>query len=192
LLNRRDRKISEAMMTSNIFEQIAETAGMSPEAVSELHQVLGSVPPQQLGGAVTQAVEQLPADEYAQHTDPGVGGTDPFGALGKGQLASLAGTILSALAAKGVSSAQVSQQTGTGPVTGGQISPEQMAAITQWVQQNHPEVLGQVAQQYQQQPDILHSLLGNKALMATAAILGAKYMSDHYKPGMGMRLEKKK
>lgn len=46
-------------------------------------------------------------------------------------------------------------------------------------------MFGQVAQQYQQQPDILHSLLGNKALMATAAILGAEYMSDHYKPGMG-------
>lgn len=179
-------------MSSNIFEQIAESAGMSPEAVSELHQVIGSVPAQQLGGAVTQAVQQVPAEEYAQHTDPGVGGTDPFGSLGGGQLAGLASSILSSLAAKGVSSTQVSQQTGTGPITGGQVSPEDMAAITQWLQQNHPEVLGKVAQQYQQQPDILHSLLGNKALMATAAILGAKYMSDHYKPGMGITLEKKK
>jgi hypothetical protein len=66
-----------------------------------------------------------------------------------------------------------------------------MAAITQWVQQNHPEVLEQAAQKYQQQPDILHSLLGNKALMAAAAVLGAKYMADHYQPGLGGRLSKK-
>jgi hypothetical protein len=179
------------MMTSNIFEQIAASAGMSPETVSELHQVLGSVSAQQLGGAVTQAVQQVPAEEYAEHTDPGVGGTDPFGALGGGQLASLAATILSALAAKGVSKSEVAQQTGTGPINPSEITPEQMAAIAQWVQQNHPEVLGQAAQKYQQQPDILHSLLGNKALMAAAAVLGAKYMADHYQPGLGGRLNKK-
>jgi len=180
------------MVTSNIFEQLARSAGISPDQLSELHQVLGSVPPQQLGGAVTQAIQQVPAGEYAQHTEPGTGGTDPFGALGGGQLAGLASTILSALASKGISATQVSQQTGTGPVTGGQITPEQMAAIAQWVQQNHPEVLGKVAQHYQQQPDILHSLLGNKALMATAALLGAKYMSDRYEPGLGIGLKKKK
>jgi hypothetical protein len=179
-------------VATNIFEQLAQGAGMSPEALSELHEVIGSAPPQQLGGAVTQAVQQVPPEEYAQYTDPSAGGTDPLGALGGGQLASLASTILSALASKGVSATQVSQQTGTGPVTGGQITPEQMAAIAQWVQQNHPEVLGKVAQQYQQQPDILHSLLGNKALMATAALLGAKYMSDHYEPGTGIGLKKKK
>jgi hypothetical protein len=179
-------------MTSNIFDQIAARTGMSPQAASELQQVLGSVSGAQLGSAVTQAVQQVPAEEYAQHTDPGAGGTDPFGALGGGQLASLAGTILSALAAKGVSKSEVAQQTGTGPINPSQISPEQMAAITQWVQQNHPEVLGQTAQKYQEQPDVLHSLLGNKALMAAAAVLGAKYMSDHYQPGLGVQLNKKK
>lgn len=179
-------------MSSNIFDQLAQSAGMSPDQLSELRQVLGSASSQQLGGAVTQAVQQVPPEDYAQHTQPGAGGTDPFGALGGGQLARLASTVLSALAAKGVSSAEVSQQTGVGPVTGGQITPDQMAAIAQWVQQNHPEVLGKVAQQYQKQPDILQSLLGNKALMGAAAVLGAKYMADRYEPGLGIGLKKKK
>jgi hypothetical protein len=40
-----------------------------------------------------------------------------------------------------------------------------------------------VAQQYQQQPDLLHSLLGNKALMLTAAALGAKYLENRAQQG---------
>ena len=49
------------------------------------------------------------------------------------------------------------------------IVADDMARIVQWVHQNHPEVLGEVAQQYQANPNILQTLLGNKALMATIA-----------------------
>lgn len=38
----------------------------------------------------------------------------------------------SALAGKGISATEVAQQTGTGPLTGGQITPDEMAAIAQW------------------------------------------------------------
>jgi len=58
------------------------------------------------------------------------------------------------------------------------MSPQDLAALAQWMQQNHPGALGTTAAQYQQQPGILSSLLGNKALMMAAAALGAKYLAD--------------
>ena len=59
-----------------------------------------------------------------------------------------------------------------------QMSPQDLASLAQWAQQNHPQAFGYTAAQYQQQPDILSSLLGNKALMATAAALGAQYLAN--------------
>jgi hypothetical protein len=41
-----------------------------------------------------------------------------------------------------------------------------------------PKAYGRVAAEYQDEPDILSSLLGNKALMAMAVGLGAKMLSD--------------
>jgi len=178
---------------STMFDRLAQGAGgLSQTDLEQWKQSAGSAPAQQFGQAVTTAIKQVPAEEYYAHTEPGVSGTDPFAALNTGDLSGLAGTILGALAGKGVTAEQVGQQTGVPQIDPGNINPDQMAQVVQWLQQNHPEIFGQVAQQYQQQPDILHSLLGNKALMAAAVALGAKYMNDHYKPGMGITVDKKK
>ncbi|MFN8483262.1 MAG: hypothetical protein U0768_09505 [Anaerolineae bacterium] len=61
------------------------------------------------------------------------------------------------------------------------MTPQQMAALAQWMQQNHPEALGQVAAENQNNPDLLQSLLGNKLLMLAVAGLGAKYLADRSK-----------
>jgi len=75
------------------------------------------------------------------------------------------------------------QGAGLGTLDPNRMSPQDLAALSQWTQQNHPQAFGYTATQYQQQPDVLHSLLGNKALMLTAAALGAKYLSERSRGG---------
>jgi len=144
-----------------------------------LNQVLGSAPPEHVQEAATSAIQQVDSQEYAAHAQPGVGGTDPFGALSGAMRSGLAQNLLGSLFNRGVGQQQISQGAGVSTLDPSKMSPQDLAALAQWIKQNHPEAMGQVAQQYQQQPDILQSLLGNKALMLLAAGLGAKWMADH-------------
>ncbi len=174
-------------MINNIFERLAQNpGGMQQQDYQNWNQMVGSAPQGQFGQQAYQAIQQVPPQEYFQHTQPGVGGTDPFGALMPQQRSGLAQSLIGALMGQGVGQPQIGQIIGMGGGMAGnqgsfnpsQMSPQQMAALAQYMQQNHPQALGQVAQQYQSQPDVLHSLLGNKALMMLAAGLGAKYLQD--------------
>ncbi|MFN8497304.1 MAG: hypothetical protein U0641_05555 [Anaerolineae bacterium] len=146
------------------------------------NQAIGSAPPQQIQQAVSQAARQVNPQDYYQHTQPGVGGTDPLGQIPQQQRGGLAQSLLGALFGSGVSQQQVQQVVG-GAVNPNNMTPEQLAALAQWMQQNHPEALGQAAAQNQNNPDILQSLLGNKLLMLAVAGLGAKYLADRSKQG---------
>ncbi len=141
------------------------------------NQAVGSAPPQQFQQAVSQAARQVNPQDYYHHTQPGIGGTDPLGQMPQQQRGGLVQSILGALTGSGVSQQQIQSVVG-GNINPNNMSPDQIAALTQWMQQNHPEALGQVAAQNQNNPDILHSLLGNKMLMLAVAGLGAKYLSD--------------
>ena len=155
---------------SSIFEKLAnEQATLDPQEQRQLNEALANVPQGELSAAVTNAVKQLPSEDYYAHTEPGVNGTDPLGSLGKADLTRLVGSVLGALNGKGVSPTQVAQATGAETTDPKYVTSDDMARIVQWVQQNHPEVLGHVAQQYQANPNILQTLLGNKALMTAIA-----------------------
>ena len=135
--------------------------------------MVGSAPPEQFGRAAYSSIQQVDPQEYHQHTQPGVIGTDPFGSLQPQQRSGLAGSLLGALFNRGLGQQQVMQGAGLNTLNPSQMSPQDLAALSQWTQQNHPQAFGYTAAQYQQQPDILSSLLGNKALMMAAATLGA-------------------
>lgn len=141
-------------------------------------QAVGAAPPHQVQQAVSQAARQINPQDYYQHTQPGVGGTDPLGQLPAQQRGGLVQSILGALTGSGVSQQQVQSALGGGNINPNTMSPDQLAALMQWMQQNHPEALGQVAAQNQNNPDLLQSLLGNKMLMLAVAGLGAKYLAD--------------
>ncbi len=130
-------------------------------------QQVGSVPPEQFRQAVSNAVQQVPANEYQNHMQQ-----QPIANLAPQQQSSLAQTLISALTNRGVSQQQLSQSTGVQNFDPSQMTPQQIAAVLQYAQQNHPQALGHVATQYQNQPDVLHSILGNKALLAAGAALG--------------------
>ena len=164
---------------ATLFERLAQgPAAAQQNDYSQWNQAVGSAAPGQFGQAVTQAMQQVPQQEYYSHTQPGVGGTDPFGSLAPQQRSGLAGALIGALTSMGVGQQQIQQGSGVSTLNPSQMSPAELAQIAQWAHQNKPGAFGQVAQQYQNQPGILGSLLGNKALMATAAMLGAKVLED--------------
>jgi len=90
----------------------------------------------------------------------------------------LAGALIGALTGGGLNPQQIMQGAGVSNLNADQMSAGDLAQLSQWTQQNHPQAFGPVAQQYQQQPDLLHSLLGNKALMMAAASLGTAYLAN--------------
>ncbi len=136
------------------------------------NQQVGSVPPQQFHQAVTQAAQQVDPQEYQNHFQ-----SQPIANLPQSQQTGIAQTLISALLNHGANQQQISQNTGVSTLDPRKMSPQEIASVLQYAQQNHPQALGQVATQYQNQPDILHSVLGNKALLAVAATAGLGLLS---------------
>ena len=162
-----------------IFDRLAQGPGqLQQQDYNDWNQMVGAAPPDRFGRAAYNAVRDADPQEYYQHTQPGVGGTDPFGALPGGQRQGLIGSLLNNLLNRGVGQEDIRQGTGLNTLDPSRMSPNDMAALAQWAQQNHPQSFGYTAAQYRDKPDLLQSLLGNKALMAMAIGLGAKILSD--------------
>jgi hypothetical protein len=169
---------------STIFERLASgPGGLQQQDYHDWNQMVGSAPPGQFGQAVTQAMQQVPSQDYYNHTQPGTGGTDPFGQLQPQQRGGLAGALIGALTGGGLNPQQIMQGSGVSTLNPNQMSSGDLAQLSQWTHQNQPQAFGPVAQQYQQQPDILHSLLGNKALMMAAATMGASFLANQSRHG---------
>jgi len=171
---------------ASIFDRLAQGPGqLHQQDMDNWNEMVGSAPPDRFGQVATNTVRQMDPQEYYQHSQPGVGGTDPFGALQGGQRSGLLGSLLQNVFGMGVNQQQVQQGTGLSTLDPNHMSPEESARLAQWVQQNHPEAFGRTAAQYRDQPDLLQSLLGNKALMAMAIGLGAKLLSDRARNAQG-------
>jgi len=156
------------------------------------NELVGAAPPQVTQDAFTQAARQVDPREYYEHVTPGARGTDPLGGLGRGALGTLAGALMGQLMNGGLG--------GLGGLTGmggrqqpdlsqmipglrttdpRQMSPDEVAALANYMRQHHPEAFGRAAAEVgQREPSLLESLLGNKALMMGAAALGAKLLAD--------------
>lgn len=166
----------------SFFERLAKgPGGAQPKDYDDWNEMVGSAPREQFGRASYDAVRQVDPDEYYRHTQPGVGGTDPYGSLAPEQRSGLGGSILGELTRRGVSRDEISRDAGLRNMDPERMSPEDLAGLSQWTQKNHPKAYGRVAAEYQDKPDILSSLLGNKALLAVAAGLGAKFLADRSK-----------
>ncbi len=136
------------------------------------NQHMNSVPPGQFNQAVTQQVQQMDPQEYQNHMQ-----TQPVQNLPQNQMVGLAQSLLSSLFNQGASQQQIQQQTGIPNLDPSRLTPQQISQLLQYAQQNHPQAMGQVATQYKNQPDVLHTILGNKALLGAAAALGMGLLS---------------
>ena len=141
------------------------------------NELVGAAPPEYIQDSVTHAARQVDPREYYEHVTPGVRGTDPLGGVGQGGLAALAGSLLGNLGLGGRQAQQVIP--GLRTTDPNRMSPQEVAALAQYMQQHHPEAFGRAAAQVgQQDPGLLQQLLGNKALMLAAAGLAAKYLAS--------------
>ncbi len=164
----------------SIFDRLAGGPGnLQSQDYDNWNQMVGSAPPERFGRATYDAIRQVDPREYYEHTQPGVGGTDPFGMLPTDRRSNLAQSLLGELARRGLGQQDIARNVGLRQVDPSQMSPQELAALAQWAQQNQPKAFGRVAAQHQQEPDVLSSLLGNKALLAVAAGVGAKLAADH-------------
>jgi hypothetical protein len=163
----------------SIFDRLAQGPGrLQQQDYSDWNEMVGAAPPDRFGRAAYNAARDVDPQEYYQHTQPGVGGTDPFGALQGDQRTGLLGSLLSNLFNRGVGEQDIRQGTGLSNLDPSRMSSEDAARLAQWSQRNHPQAFGYTAEQYRDKPDLLQSLLGNKALMAMAIGLGVKFLSD--------------
>jgi len=169
----------------SIFDKLSQgmTGGQqSGGSPSNWNDMVGVAPPEHFGNAVGQAMQQVDPQDYYNHTQPGVGGTDPFGQMSSPERSGLGGSLLGALLGRGHKQDAISNAIGMGggQIDPSQLSPGQLAQMSQWAQRNDPGALGQVAVQHKDNPGMLQSLLGNKAVQMAAVALGAKLLMDHH------------
>ena len=138
-----------------------------------------AAPPGDVAASMAEAARQVDPREYDDHITPGVGGTDPLGGLGKGLLASLAASLLRNLGGAGGGGGLGSLIPGLQTTDPHRMSPADVANLARYARQRDPDAFGRAAAEVgREQPNILQSLLGNKALMLGAAVLAAKVMSS--------------
>ncbi len=164
---------------ANLFDRLAQGPGQKPQdGYDTWNEMVGSAPPERFGRAAYDAIRQVDQREYYDHTQPGVGGSDPFGALPQPERQGLVERILGELTRRGLGRDEISRRAGVRDLDPSRMSPGDLASLTQWMQRDEPKAYGRVAAQYQDKPNILESLMGNKALMLMLAGLGGKLLMD--------------
>ena len=157
----------------SLFDRLAGGPGnLQSQDYDDWNQMVGSAPPERFGRATYDAIRQVDPREYYEHTQPGVGGTDPFGMLPTDRRSNLAQSLLGELARRGLGQQDIARNVGLRQVDPSRMSPQELAALAQWAQQNQPKAFGRVAAQHQNDPDVLSSLLGNRALQALLGNMG--------------------
>ena len=163
----------------NLFDRLAQGPGsMQQQDYNDWNEMVGAAPRERFGRATYDAIRQVDPDDYYRHTQPGIDGTDPFGSLQRGRRSGLVQSMLGELFRRGMGRDEISRSAGLRNLDPDNMSPAEAAMLAQWIQRNHPQAFGRVAAQYQDQPDILQSLLGNKALMLALGGIGAKLLFD--------------
>jgi hypothetical protein len=174
----------------------------------DMGQFIGGVPQDAFQQHAADAMSRVDPQEYQNHVTPGVGGTNPLGGLGKGLLGSVAGSLLGNMLGSQLGGAGSLVGSLAGSVVGGQAAqggigglasmlglrhtdPQQMdendvARLATHAQQNNPGALAATAAQFQDQPNVLQGLLGNKGLLLAGAGLAAAAMGGKL-PGITPR-----
>jgi hypothetical protein len=170
-------------LSENFLQRLAG-GNMHPAQANDeqdMGQLMSSASQQQFQQQVTSALQQTDPQEYGNHVTPGAGGTNPLGSLGQGTLGSVAGSLLQNLTAGG-GLQNLASRIGLSTTNPQQMSEQDVAKMAQHAQQNDPGALAQTAAQYQDKPDVLRSILGNKALLIAGAGLAAGVLSGQLKP----------
>lgn len=132
-----------------------------------------------LSQVFSQVAGQMNPQTYSDHVTPGVNGTNPLGGLKSAALQMVASALIGKLMGSGGYSAQslLSKIPGLGTTDPSQMNAGQVAQVSQYAQQNHPDLFGQAtAEVAQQQPGVLGALLGHAGLSSGAAALASHFL----------------
>jgi hypothetical protein len=153
----------------------ANFAQGSPD-LERWNQIVAAAPPEQLRDSIALAAQRVGPAEYHEHITPGLAGTDPLGGLSKGPLAKLATSLVNHLGAGGALAGLIPGLRATDP---SRMAPDDVAKVADHAHHRDPDAFSRAAVEVgREQPNVLQSLLGNKALMLGAAVLGAKILAD--------------
>jgi hypothetical protein len=152
----------------------------SPD-LQRLQEMIKNIDPNKLQQIFTKTAEKVDPQEYSDHVTPGVGGTNPLGDLNAASLSSIAAAFVNRLknlgATTGSSGSPLDKVPGLQTTDPKQMNADDVAAVTRYTQENHPEVFGQAATQIaQQQPALLHSVLGKAVLAVGVAALASHFI----------------
>ncbi len=160
--------------TGSIVEQL-EKGAIEPEQQQEWNGIVSSVSGERFSQAVTDAMRTVDPRQYVAHLEAAQGGTNSFGNLTYDQRVGLAQTLVGELAKVGVNTTAISQAIGIDNLDAWKMSVDNLVKLLEWVQVNHPEVLGNVAGRYKDQPQVLANLLGAQTMLAVISNLGARF-----------------
>ena len=146
-------------------------------AAPEVQQFINQVPQQQFQQYAQQGISQTAPQDYSNHITPGVGGTNPLGGLGSGVLGSLAGSLMGHLMGGQGNSPGMANQMGTQTTDPQQMNEQGVSKMAQYAHQHNPGALATTAAQYQNKPDVVQAVLGNKALTIALGGLAAAAMA---------------
>ncbi len=152
----------------------------------EVQQFINQVPQEQFQQYTQQGISQTAAQDYRDHITPGVGGTNPLGSLGNGMLGSLAGSLLGHLAGNQGNVQSMANQMGVQTTDPQQMNEQDVSQMAQYAHQHNPGALATTAAQYQNKPDVVQAVLGNKALTVALGGLAAAAMAGKL-PGVTPR-----
>jgi hypothetical protein len=155
-----------------------------PQSQDRRHfeQMVGHASDDDLSSAFSQAARGVDANEYRDHVTPGVGGTDPLGALGGGGLGTIASALMGHLAGGGGANMAglFGKIPGLSHTDPNRMTPHEVASLTDYTRQHHPDAFGRAAAQVgRQDPGMLQQLLGNKAMMTAAAAMASRFMGSN-------------
>ena len=171
----------ESLLGSTDVQRLAAGQGDFQNAASSdsqrLAAMLGQANSQQTQQVFSQTARQMDPQEYAQHIAPPTGG-GPLSNLGGGALSTIASLLMQHMGAgAGGAGGLLSRIPGLQTTDPNQMDANQVGALAQYAQQNHPDAFGWVAAQLgQQQPDLLHSFLGKAGLALGAAALASHFV----------------
>jgi hypothetical protein len=143
-----------------------------------LQDLIKRMDPRELQDVLAKSARQIDPQEYSDHVTPGVGNTDPLGQLKGGGLASIAAVLLNSLKQAGSGAGtQPSKIPGLENTNPKEMNSDDVAKVARYTQQNHPDAFGKAAAEIgQQQPGLLHSVLGKSAMALAAAALASHFI----------------
>ncbi len=96
----------------------------------------------------------------------------PITQLSPQQQSNLIATVLWELEKEGVDRRTISRAAGVQNLDPFRMLPQNIDALLHWVREQHPQVLGRVAADYQEEPEALRCLLGERILKIVVTSLG--------------------